>query len=177
VLSAEYALAQKPKMYYLVDLEAGKITFRSRGMTLKEIPIVGKGLWGAPLTISQRTVVQKDALAQAARPEIKPGEEKTAAQLDESILELSDMPSTYRLSLSGDVNVLVMPVAQGARERLRLRARVWRWWVTRALVTLQERRERRETTALLLVLDPQDAQSLYWTFAEGLEGIVVPPAP
>jgi hypothetical protein len=176
-LAAESALAQKPKMYYLLDLEARTITFRTRGMTMKEIPIVAEGMWGGQLTLSQRTVAEKDALAQAARPAIKPGEEKTAAQLDESLLELSDMPLTYRFSLSGDVDVLVLPVVQGTRERLRQRAYLWRWWVTRALGTLRERRERRETTALFLVLAPQDAQSLYWSFAEGLEGIVVPPAP
>ena len=45
----------------------------------------------------------------------------------------------------------------------------------RPLVTLRQRRERHETTAIFLILKPEDAQRLYWTLFEGLDGILIPP--
>lgn len=174
-LTAEVGLAQKPKMYFILDLEARTIALKTRGMVLKEIPIVAAGVWGWSLQIGPRRVVQKDALVPPARPAITPGEEKTAENLDESILELKNMPTAYRLLLEGDVEIEVLPVVEGKGSRLRQQAYLWAWRLTRPLVTLKGRRERRESTSLYLILEPVDAQSLYWSFYEGLEGIVVPP--
>jgi hypothetical protein len=79
------------------------------------------------------------------------------------------------MGLSGDVDVEILSAAEGRRPRWRQRAWVWRWRLTRPLVTLRQRRERRETTTVFLILRPGDPQRLYWTLFEGLDGILIPP--
>lgn len=171
-LAAEAAYASTPKPYFLLDLEGHKIELRSRGITLLGIPIEETGVWGRRLAIGPTAIERRDALS---RPEIRPGEEKSQETLDEQILELADMPTAYRISLSGEVEVEVLPLAEGRWPLLRQRAQIWRWRLLRPLVTLRQRRERHETTSVYLVLRPADAQRLYWSFFEGLEGILIPP--
>lgn len=171
-LAAEAALAASPKPYFLLDLERRRIALRTRGMDLLEIPIVEAGVWGRRPAIGATAVVRRDELA---RPEIRPGEEKTQETLDQQILELVDMPTAYRLHLSGDIEVEVIPLREGRLGSWRQRAQVWRWHLSRPLRTLSQRRERREATTVFVVLQPVDAQRVYWSFFEGLDGILIPP--
>jgi hypothetical protein len=172
-LAAEATLSASPKPYFLLDLEGRRIALMARGLVLFEVPIVQSGVWGPGLVIGPSAVVQRDALS---RPAIKPGEEKTTETLEDQILELADMPTTYRLHLAGDVTIEVLPLASGRWPVWRQRLELWRWRLTRPLVTLRERRARHETTSAYVVLAPVDAQRLYWSFFEGLDGIVIPPA-
>ena len=171
-LAAEAALAATPKPYFLLDLEQRRIALRSRGMDLFEAPVVESGIWGRRPAIGPTTVERRDALA---RPAIRPGEEKSQETLDQQILELADMPTSYRLYLAGDVEVEVLSLAEGRWPLWRQRAQIWRWRLTRPLLTLRQRRERHETTTVFLVLRPLDAQRVYWSFFEGLDGILIPP--
>jgi hypothetical protein len=171
-LAAEAALAATPKPYFVLDLERRRVALKARGMVLFEVPVDESGFWGRRLVIGSTAIERRDALA---RPAIRPGEEKTQETLDEQILELADMPTQYRLHLAGDVEVEILPLAEGRWPILRQRARVWRWRLTRPLVTLRQRRERHEVTTILLVLRPDDARRLYWSFFEGLDGILIPP--
>ena len=171
-LEAEAVLAATPKPYFELDLEQRRITLKTRGMVLLEAPVQEQGLWGRRLTVGPTSVVRRDALA---RPAVHIGEEKTPQSLDDQLLELSDMPTTYHLGLAGDVEVEVLPLAVGRWPIWRQRLRVWQWQLMRPLVTLRQRRERHETTAIFLILKPEDAQRLYWTLFEGLDGILIPP--
>jgi len=171
-LEAEAALAVTPKPYFVLDLARRRIALKARGMVLFEVPVEDSGFWGRRLVIGSTAIERRDALA---RPAIRPGEEKTQETLDEQILELADMPAEYRLHLAGDVEVEILPLAEGRWPVLRQRARIWRWRLTRPLVTLRQRRDRHETTTVFLVLRPDDARRLYWSFFEGLDGILIPP--
>ncbi len=171
-LEAEAVLAATPKPYFELDLEHRRIFLKTRGMVLFEVPVQEQGLWGRRLPVGPTTVVRRDALA---RPAVHAGEEKTPETLDEQLLELSDMPTTYRLGLAGEVEVEVLPLATGRWPVWRQRLGVWHWQLMRPLVTLRQRRERHETTAMFLILKPEDAQRLYWTLFEGLDGILIPP--
>jgi hypothetical protein len=171
-LEAEAALAATPKPYFVLDLERGRIALKARGMVLFEIAVEESGFWGKRLAIGPTAIERRDALS---RPAIRPGEEKTQETLDAQILELSDMPSAYRLHLAGEVEVEIRPPAEGRWSSLRQRLSTWRWRLTRPLVTLRQRRERHETTTVFLVLKPDDARRVYWSFFEGLDGILIPP--
>lgn len=174
-LAAEAALAATPKPYFLMDFEGRRITLMARGMSLFELPVQEALLWGRRPAIGPTAVEQRDPLA---RPAIKPGEEKPAggmASIDAQLLELVDMPTRYHMRLAGDVEVEVVPVADGRWPRLRQTYENLRWRLSGPLVTLRQRRERRETTMVRLVLNPVDAQRLYWSFFEGLQGILIPP--
>jgi hypothetical protein len=171
-LAAEAALAATPKPYFVLDLERRRVALKARGMVLFEVPVDESGFWGRRPVIGSTAIERRDALA---RPAIRPGEEKTQETLDEQILELADMPAEYRLHLAGDVEVEILPLAEGRWPVLRQRARIWRWRLTRPLVTLRQRRERHEVTTVFLVLRPDDARRLYWSFFEGLDGILIPP--
>lgn len=170
LLEAEAELAQKPKSYFVLDLAAGRIALKARGMTLRELPIAESDVWGRLVT-GPTSLVQKDALA---RPAITPGEEATQATLDQQLLEVADMPAEYRIGFDRGVSVAVFAApAAGLRGALRHGARLWRWRLARLPQALRERQERRESTSLFLVLAPADARSLYWMLYEGIEGIVV----
>ncbi len=171
-LMAEAALAATPKPYFELDLEARRIALKSRGMILFEMPVHQMGVWGRRLAVGPTAVVRRDALV---RPAVIPGNEQTKETLDQQLLELADMPTSYRLGLSGEVDVEIFPLAEGRWPIWRQRLRVWRWNLSRPLVTLRQRRERHETTTVFLVLRPEDARRLYWSLFEGLDGILIPP--
>lgn len=171
-LAAEAALAATPKPYFQLDLEHRRIALKSRALVLFEVPVEEFGIWGRRPAIGPTVIERRDALS---RPEILPGEEKTQDTLDAQILELADMPTSYHLVLAGGVEVDVLPLAEGVWSWLRQRARIWRWRLSRPLVTLRQRRQRREAVTVYLVLRPADAQRIYWSFFEGLDGILIPP--
>lgn len=171
-LQAEAVLAATPKPYFELDLEQRRILLKTRGMVLLEVPVQEQGIWGRRLTVGPTSVVRRDALA---RPAVAIGDEKNPSTLDDQLLELADMPTNYRLGLVGEVDIEVLPLATGRWSILRQRLDVWRWRLTRPLVTLRQRRERRETTAIFLILKREDTQRLYWTLFEGLDGILIPP--
>lgn len=171
-LEAEAVLAATPKPYFELDLEKRRVLLKTRGMVLLEIPIREQGIWGRRLAVGPTAVVRRDALA---RPAVRTGDDKTPESLDDQLLELADMPTAYRLGLAGGVDVEVLPLETGRWPRVRRRLGVWRWRLTRPLVTVRQRRERRETTSIFLILKPEDTQRLYWTLFEGLDGILVPP--
>ena len=171
-LQAEAVLAATPKPYFELDLEQRRILLKTRSLVLLEVPVQEMGIWGRRPAVGPTSVVQRDALA---RPAVRTGDDKTPETLDDQLLELTDMPATYRLRLAGEVDVEIFPLATGSWPRLRQRVGVWRWRLMRPLVTLRQRRERRETTSVFLILKPEDAQHLYWTLFEGLDGILIPP--
>jgi len=171
-LAAEVVLAATPKPYFELDLEHRRILLKTRGLVLFEVAVQEQGLWGRRLAVGPTSVVRRDALV---RPAVAIGEEKTPESLDDQLLELADMPTRYRLGLAGEVDVEIIPLAAGRWPLWRQRLGTWRWQLTRPLVTLRQRRERHETTAIFLILKPEDAQRLYWTLFEGLDGILIPP--
>jgi hypothetical protein len=171
-LQAEAVLAATPKPYFELDLERRRILLKTRGMVLLDVPVQQQGIWGRRLAVGPTSVVRRDALA---RPAVRTGEDKTPETLDEQLLELADMPTTYRLGLAGEVDIEILPLATGRWAIWRQQVGVWRWRLVRPLVTLRQRRERREAAAIFLILKPEDAQRLYWTLFEGLDGILIPP--
>lgn len=171
-LAAEVVLAATPKPYFELDLEHRTVVLKTRGMALFTVPVQEFGLWGRRLAVGPTSVVRRDALV---RPAVAIGDEKNPSSLDDQLLELADMPTRYRLGLAGEVDVEIIPLATGRLPLWRQRLGIWRLQLMRPLVTLRQRRERHETTALFLILKPEDAQRLYWTLFEGLDGILIPP--
>ena len=169
-LAAEAALAATPKPYFVLDFEERRISLMARGMALLELPVERAFLWGRRPAIGPTAVEARDALA---RPAIRPGEEKTS--IDDQLLELVDMPARYRMRLAGDIEIEIVSLAEGRWSLWRQRLDLLRWRLSRPLLTLRQRRERRETTTVLLVLRAEDARRLYWSFFEGLDGILIPP--
>jgi hypothetical protein len=173
-LAAEAALVATPKPYFVLDFEARRLSLMARGLSLFELPIEQALLWGRRPAIGPTAVEARDALA---RPEIKPGDDRPdkPMNIDDTLLELVDMPARYHMRLAGDVEIEVVPLAEGRWPAWRQRLDLWRWRLSRPLATLRQRRERHETTTVLLVLRAEDARRMYWSFFEGLDGILVPP--
>ena len=173
-LAAEATLAATPKPYFVFDFEERRLALMTRGMSLFELPIEQAHLWGRRPAIGPTAVEARDALA---RPEIKPGDDRPdkPMNIDDQLLELVDMPARYHMRLAGDVEIEVVPLAEGRWPLWRQRLDIWRWRLSRPLVTLRQRRERREATTVLLVLRAEDARRMYWSFFEGLDGILIPP--
>ena len=154
---------------------ARRIALMARGMVLFEVADPGAGVWGRRLAIGP-TAVGAARRARAAGD--RPGEEKSRRRSTSSSSSWSTCPPRYRLRLAGDVDDRGRARSpRGAGRSGASASSIWRWRLTRPLVTLRQRRERHETTTVLPgAASPEDAQRLYWSFFEGLDGILIPPA-
>src|SRR5512140_2185471 len=61
-LQAEAVLAASPKPYFELDLERRRISLKTRGMVLFDVPIQEQGIGGRRLAIGPTAVVRRDAL-------------------------------------------------------------------------------------------------------------------
>jgi hypothetical protein len=175
LLQAELELAQKPQIYFMLNLEGKKVYFKARGIVLKEMPVDDIRFWGNMSDVQSYTLTKKSSFATPVRDKINP--EKEEAEKDEKkdekekfqlkALELSDMPASYTLWLNGNVFITVGPIGEGAASKLYSAARSFSWYLSRPFYSVWNAVNKRPYTALHLRLKKEDAQALYWSFVEG----------
>lgn len=184
LLEAELALAKKNGIYFVFDLEAGKLYLKARGATQKEMTIQGHRLWGAKPPIEPVALIKKSTLIKPKRSKIDPEKEKEKEQ-DESetprdtfeveALELKDMPSTFRLGFDKGISISVGPAPEGFFTSLCAAGRWVAWYLTRPIFTVWHAVFGKPYTSIDLKLPKDDARALYWAFPEGTEAVVYAP--
>ncbi|MBS1111763.1 MAG: hypothetical protein H6Q95_55 [Nitrospirae bacterium] len=178
LLRSEIELAQKPHIYFMMNLKEKKIYFKARGIILKEIPVYDIKFWGDLSTIKPYTMTKKISSSAPTRDkidpqEIKKDEVKKEAKKDDKekfqlkALELDDMPDSFTLSLDDNVSISVKPGGKGLVPEIYSAAYALNWYVARPLYTVWNAIRRKPYTAIHLQLKKEDAQSLYWSFVEG----------
>lgn len=193
LLQAELTLAGKPHIYFLVDLGASKLYFKSRGIVLKEIDILGTRTWGHAPAIEPLELVQKSALFKPKRENITPTQElaqgsmgsvspatnattDTSKPFDIKALELKDMPTTYSIKLGDKLYLVVRPQAEGgARTKAISLAQKLGWYFYMPAMSIWKAAKKEPTHAVEITLAPKDAQALYWSFLDGDSAIVYLP--
>lgn len=174
LLSAELALAKKPAIYLIFNLREGNIYIKARGEELKKLAVLSARQWGAPPAVRPLALVRKSALALPDRKKIKPGEETQSDQFVLEALELSDMPSRYKLTLEGGVQIYVRPAPGGLLSELCGASLLLAWRLSRPFAAMVNYLKKRPFSSIYLTLDEKDARALYWAFPEGGQCVVSP---
>ncbi len=169
-LEAELALAQKPALYAVVDLERREVQLKARGVVFRAWPVLSHRLWGGGLPTLALALEDKDALFAPQRPEVAlpaPGGDAAPAPKAEA-LEVADMPSRYTLLFPGGVAVVVAPRPEGLAAGLRAFADALVRLAAVPLRTLWSRATGEAFAVLELALDEAEARALYWALTPGM---------
>ncbi len=181
-LEKEIEMACEPRAYFVLDLGARRLELRMAGLAVKAWDLPGLRFWGRPGGVETWKLASKSALnppqrniVQPGKTEVtatapKPGSASTDVELDS--LELRDMPTEFGLEFEGGRVVLVRAPSRGLR---RVADEVlWHAWMP--LQSLRAAAGGKPFVRLrLATASPDDARSIYWTFYDGIEGLVVFP--
>ncbi|MFZ2054858.1 MAG: hypothetical protein WAU81_11765 [Candidatus Aminicenantales bacterium] len=172
----ELQLARTPSLYFIIYLNSKMIALKSRGMTLREWKIDGLHAWGYPPPPEALTLQKKSTLFPPKRAKIKPAaNEEEAAAFEPDALELKDMPSRFTLFLSGGMRVYVRARVRGFFPRLGSLGHFFAWYVGAPLTNLFFEMRKKPFAALdIMLAGEEDARALYWTFPDGLKGLIYP---
>ncbi len=178
VLAAEYALARGTSFYFVLDLGSRKMELKAKGMVMKSWAIEGMKFWGKPDFPAAVEISRKSALKAPRRFEIKPatGEpasEDDAAGFELDALEVSDMPGGFTLHSENGARISVRTRSGGIflGAGSAVSSVVWHTYIPiRHLVRTVLGKP--DFAIEIVFREKMEAQSVYWTFFEGIKGIV-----
>lgn len=175
-LDAEYELAQNPKLYFIFNMIDGLVQVKAGGVVLREWRIATHQFWGDPIPRLGIPLLKKSTLFPPKRENIKPGQAAQSKDFKLDTLEVADMPSSYTLILDEGIKVYITSKPEGFF-RFFTRIGQWlRWHTASPFYTLWNAAKKKKYTALTIEFaSPQDAQSLYWVFAESTPAIFILP--
>jgi hypothetical protein len=172
-LTSEYELAKEPHFYFVLDVRNKNLELRVKGMTLRAWRLKSMRFWGKPAFSTTVELVKKTALKPPKRNIIKPGE-VTAAPADATkfeleALELKDMPKTFGLDFSNGLHVTINTTRRG----LAALGESLNWYFWQPVRSYFRARDGKPVSILELSFENEaDAQAIYWTFFEGIKGLV-----
>lgn len=182
LLESELILARKPIIYFIFNLKDRVVQLKSRGIVLKEMKVEKVTFWGDPVDTKPRTMIKKSTLFEPKREKIDPNKNKaeettttTTGAFNIDALELKDMPASYRVKFSGGVSVSVRPNRTGFISIFYRSGNLLGWYVTRPILTVWNSILGKPFTSLYLILDKEDARSIYWSLTEKSENIIFQP--
>jgi hypothetical protein len=169
VLEEELKLAARPQTYLLIDLVAGVIQIKARGVDLHRLPVAAWTVTGLPrLTGTFRLT---------ARPPVVRRKIDPSATTEQEPISLSDMPTEYRLSFTPAMTMDVESAAeqgamgwiQATSRKVWKRLRIWR----QQLGGVQSPGE---APTISLTLSSEQARSLAWSTVDGMPVVIRRPA-
>ncbi len=175
LFETELRIAQAPQIYSIFDLKNKKISLKARGLLLRELGIEAFRVWGNLPAVKAATLIRKSALFPPKRALVNPKAGDDEAQPRMETLELKDMPTNYTLVLEGNISISVRP------KPTHLLSSFWsirypvQWYLARPVLTVWHALWRKPFTSIEIVLDASNAQTLYWSFLEGMKAIVFSP--
>ncbi|MFO0705340.1 MAG: hypothetical protein U0412_00665 [Nitrospira sp.] len=165
VLEEELKLAARPQTYLIIDLVAGAVQIKGRGVELHR------------LAIRSSSFTYKDRLAGVfrltARPSVVRRKIDPTSQTEQEPISLADMPSEYRLVFTPTLYVEIDSVMeeQGVRwlrsSGVKLWARVKQWserFVGKESDT--------EAPTVSLTLSVEQSRSLAWSTVDGMAVLI-----
>ena len=176
ILKEELTLAKTPALYFVFDLEGKTIVLKSRGMVLQEWKIESLHSWGDQPSIKTLTIVKKSALFAPQRKKIKPGATEQGDKFELDALELKDMPSSFVLYMSEGIYLYIRPKPKKLISRVGNIGHFLNWYFLVPLRDLGFELRKKSFTAIDVKLaNKEEAQALYWSFADGIKGLVLLP--
>ncbi len=196
LLEEEITLSKSGKPYIVIDLAAGGVLLKVKGVLLRTFPIESWRLWGGAADLRPLLLAGRKATREPERPELHPEaapapgtppkaepeppppppvDPAKPKEPDLEALELRDMPIEYYLDLEDGTRIMVKNAPVGWKEKL---GHVWyqvKWWVGSPWQTIRQGMRKRHYRAMSMILAPEDAQALYWAFPEGTPCIIYSP--
>ncbi len=175
LLEEELKLARKQDIYLVFNLREKTASLKARGLQLRKLPIKDFQYWGSPLAARAYHLKRKSALFEPGREIVSPGKTKNNDNFEIEALELADMPSRYAFVLDGDVRISIRPHAADILSGM---LNLFSWpikFLTRPAAMFWNALRKKPYTAIDVVLDKSDAQTLYWSLADRSGVVVYPP--
>ncbi len=172
-VSAEYDLAKEPHFYFVLDVRERFLELRVKGMVLRAWRLKSMRFWGKPAFSKTVELIKKSALNPPRRNVIKPGEAEPTptdpTKFELGALELKDMPVTFGLDFDNGLHVSVNATKKGlaaVRDALN-------WYLWLPVKSYFRARDGKPISVLELRFENEkDAQAIYWTFYEGIRGLI-----
>ncbi len=175
LLEEELQLAQKQNLYIVFNLGEKTASLRAKGIRLRDLPLKKARYWGSAASLRSYHMEKKSTFIEPGRETIKPGENKDADTFDVEALELTDMPSRYDLYFDGGLTVFVRPQTDGVVSAMGNTLYAAKVFITRPFSLLWNSVRKKTYTALDIVLDGNDARTLYWSLTAGSGALIYPP--
>lgn len=187
-LRAEYELASKSQLYFVFDLSAKKVQFKTSGLAIAELPVQKVSFWGQVGGDKVRTVAAKHSFntperevlkipspEESAKPEAEPNAEVKAdpKKFELAALEISDMPTSFQVRFDDGLLIAVKPAPEEFFRRIWWTINKGFWYLSRPLVTVWNFLHRQHYSEILLTMPPKDAQLLYWSLTEGSSCLLI----
>ncbi|MEQ1794937.1 MAG: hypothetical protein ABL970_12180 [Nitrospira sp.] len=168
-LEEELKLAARPQTYLLVDLVAGVIQIKARGVDLHRLPIAA---WS--VTDRERLT---GAFRLVARPPVVRRKVDPAATTEQEPISLSDMPTSYRLSFSPAMTMDIIPLAEAGAMGWVYSTGQKAWKQLQAWKqSLDSNPSSAESPLISLTLSSDQAQSLAWSTVDGMSVVIRRPS-
>jgi len=166
-LEAELGLAKTPATYLIIDFGAKSISIKSRGMILRSWNIRKAVFWGKKIPIQAYGLQKKSSWFPPKRKNIVPGKD-AQGNLDLGVLELKEMPSSYRMTFPDGIRIKVHAKTKKFFGLIGSFGNAISRMVFLPLRALWFTMSKKPFTQVDIVLaDEKDAKRLYWSFAEG----------
>lgn len=177
-LNVELQLAKGGKMYIVLDLSAGAVSFKAGGIEIKRLPIERSRIHDVSTAPLLRKLTTKIAPNQPKRPQvvIVTEEEVKAAPAPAAgtdglvALEIDDMPEMYQLVLDDGLLLTVKAPPSGD-----IKVKASRYWQDTVdtvkfwyLAMLRKVRGEKGEPLIAMNLSGPDARQFYWSFDEGM---------
>ncbi|HEY7746783.1 MAG TPA: hypothetical protein VIA07_10625 [Desulfuromonadales bacterium] len=187
-LRAEYELATKSQLYFVFDLQAKNVQFKSSGMAIAELPLQRVSYWGPVSGDKVRTVAgklsyktpERDVLKipspeESAKPDAEPKAQVKAdpKKFELAALELSDMPTSFQVRFDDGLLVAVKPAPEEFLHRIWWTLNRGFWYLSRPLFSVWNFLHQRTYSEILLTMPPKDAQLLYWSLTDGSSCLLI----
>ena len=178
LLQAEYALSRTGLPYVVIDLQDNLLHLKASGLLLESWPIDHHRRWAHPQALAAVTLERKSAFAQPQR-EVQvvntPAPARKVINKPLKALELTDMPTDYRLHLANGTEISVRATPAGRFAPLRSALAISAWSLSRPLISNWKFLRGSPYNELALSLSARDARRLYWAFTEGTPCLIRPP--
>lgn len=181
-LKAELELAKAGKMYIVLDLAVGAVSFKAGGVEIKRLPIEHSRVADVSSTPIVRKLSTKISVNQPKRPQvvIMTEEELKAAPAPAPgtdglvALEITDMPELYQLEFddglllsvkappSGDFKTQALRHWQDSVDYVKNWYQALRRWMSGEVGSPQ----------IVMNLSGADARQLYWSFDQGMPCLI-----
>jgi len=198
-LTEMLSLSERPKSYFLINMEENKILLMARGIVIREwvideIRFTGEPLPVKPFVLEKKNInlddlrihttgtyeVKNDADADDIdivnngnnkTSEDRSGAVKKATKYELPAMEMDDMPTDYILFLNNGITVNVNSQSKGPGILYSFKSHIYY-----PILALWASLYKNSFTQIdIFFKDKTEAQALFWAFTDGTECIILPP--
>jgi hypothetical protein len=185
-LEEELKLARKPAYYFVINLKEKKVDLKARGMVLESWNVSDLRYSGKPVPLKVTELTFKTALNPPERKTIKPDEEQqnndekkadeksepqATGSFEVEALELTDMPGSFELNFDDGLKIFIQSKS-GLKESFHQTWENILWYTWYPIKHFIFRKDELKPKLILYFENQQDAQGIYWTFIDGIKGII-----